>query len=749
MLKEDLLKCFDEDFSTRWGEEAWTLLVVHGCNKLACPKATLEVGPWSALEVRAVDTMRRSVARRCTVDEVIPPKVDAIEKDLKSRRVGYGGEELGTCQMLTMEQILPSLPPPEHGGSIDTLLWVSPQTRDFLLHPEKCLKSRELLNKLRPPGKIHMRTEDQGALAQELIRRNICQWIPLREVVEVDGKPILNGMFGVEKPTFLPSGKKVLRLIMNLVPSNEILTQLQGTVAGLPSITSWQSTVLEGDEELRLFQSDMSSAFYLFKLPVQWQKYLAFNIHAKGYDIGAAEVDSELDFVLACNVIPMGWISSVSIMQEVSENLLLTGGLDPAGQVRRTKGLPRFMTDVLSKARGQQRVWWHVYLDNFAAAERLVPPDPATQGRICHELAEEVWGSAGVVSSKKKMVVDSGRVEELGAEINGGEKMVGGSTSRFLGVVRATLWLLAQRFLVKKWVQIVAGRWVFLMQFRRPTMCLFNDVWTFVSSPKKSSPQLVMKVRQELMHAILLSPLMHCHLGAQVTKKITASDASGTGGAVGLSDSLTRQGRDFTAAFRVQELQAGVIPVLVISLFNGIGGAFRAYDVVGVSPVGRIAFDINKEGNRVTQRHWPNCEIYGDVRSITPELVREWAHRYVTIEEIHTWAGFPCNDLSSAKSGRLNLEGPLSSLFWELPRILGLLHSEFRGRVVIKHVFENVASMDYEAAEAISRALKCQPYRVDCRDAVPMSRPRYAWCSGWLKVLWMVWRWRKGSTGKS
>ena len=68
-----------------------------------------------------------------------------------------------------------------------------------------------------------------------------------------------------------------------------------------------------------------------------------------------------------------------------------------------------------------------------------------------------------MVSSKKKMVCDSARVEELGAEINGEHKTVGGSTERFLSVIRSTLWLLSQRFLVKKWVQVIAGRWVFLM----------------------------------------------------------------------------------------------------------------------------------------------------------------------------------------------------------------------------------------------------------------------------------------------
>lgn len=350
---------------------------------------------------------------------------------------------------------------------------------------------------------------------------------------------MLNGLFGVEKSTTLPSGKKVLRLIMNLVPSNEILIQLQGTVAGLPTITSWQSTVLEGEEELRMFH--MSSAFYLIRLPDAWRRYLAFNLHAMGCDIGAAKEDAGRD-------LPMGWISSVSVMQEVSENLLLTGGLDPTGQIRRTKGLPKFMTEVSTQARGEKRVWWHVYLDNFAAAERLVPPEPARQGQICHQSADEIWAKAGVVSSKKKRISNSSRVEELGAEIEGEGKTVGGSTLRF--VIRSTLWLVKQKYLVKKWVQIVAGHWIFLMQFRRPTMSLFNGVWTFVSSTKQASPSLVMKVRQELMHAVLISPLTRCFLGAIVTDRITASDASQVGGADKISQPRSEYRKNKLEPFR-------------------------------------------------------------------------------------------------------------------------------------------------------------------------------------------------------
>ena len=167
----------------------------------------------------------------------------------------------------------------------------------------------------------------------------------------------------------------------------------------------------------------------------------------------------------------------------------------------------------------------------------------------------------------------------------------------------------------------------------------------------------------------------------------------------------------------------------MVSLFNGIGGCFRCNDIIGVKPVGRISFDLCKEANRIVERRWPGTRMLGDVRDINYEMVQEWEHEFGDVEEVHAWGGFPCVDLSSAKAYRKNLDGPQSSLFWEIPRILQLIRAVFQGRARVKHCFENVASMDKEAAETISHALGCSPYKVDCVEAVPMRRPRFAWTS--------------------
>ena len=236
------------------------------------------------------------------------------------------------------------------------------------------------------------------------------------------------------------------------------------------------------------------------------------------------------------------------------------------------------------------------------------------------------------------------------------------------------------------------------------------------------------------MAAIALGMLFHTNLRAGLAPCTTASDASMTGGAVGMSETLTSAGKEFAL---VDEMTSGVIriPVLVLSLFNGIGCAFRCYDACGVVPEVAIAFEISMEANRVVARRWRQVVLEGDVRSLDEDLARQWRFQYPSVEAIHIWGGFPCVDLSSARAFRRNLSGPGSSLFWEKVRIIKLLRKVFGYSFPVKFVAENVASMDQSAEEEIGRELGVKPWRFDSADVVPIHRPRFCWTNEQLHEM--------------
>ena len=154
-----------------------------------------------------------------------------------------------------------------------------------------------------------------------------------------------------------------------------------------------------------------------------------------------------------------------------------------------------------------------------------------------------------------------------------------------------------------------------------------QSVWKMVSG-KVPSPRAQVEVRMELLMLMLGCCTFHTFLGADVSNVCTASDASGSGGAVGKAVELTSAGQDFCRSVLHVEDVPIKVPVLVVSLFNGIGGAFRAYDLVGTEPTGLIAYDISKPACCVTSRRWPHAFIGGDVTKITYKTVREWFLKY-------------------------------------------------------------------------------------------------------------------------
>jgi hypothetical protein len=132
--------------------------------------------------------------------------LEAWQKEMSGRQIGYNGEEISICHKLSWDQVVPALPPEAHGGCISALDWVGPQTQRFLLNPELLLKEHHEVELPRMPGRVHVEEGDKLRIAQELVKRGVCRWIPLESVYCVGTTPVLNGLFGVEKPTKLAVG---------------------------------------------------------------------------------------------------------------------------------------------------------------------------------------------------------------------------------------------------------------------------------------------------------------------------------------------------------------------------------------------------------------------------------------------------------------------------------------------------------------------------------------------------------------
>ena len=536
--------------------------------------------------------------------------------------------------------------------------------------------------------------------------------------------PFLSGLFGVPKPgKFTCAGAPLLRVIMNLKPINRVLTIIRGDIEELPMATTWSQLCLEDGETLHISQADMASAFYLFALPAVWRPFLAFNAKTPGHLLGR---DPSRTFVPACKVLPMGWSSSVGLMQMVSRELIRRTSDLGAAELRRQLRAPCWFVDLCLREGPKQ--FWQVYLDNFMAGE---VSKGGTQGEgsvALHNVAVGAWTEMGVLCASDKHVLGTQSAIELGVNLNGEAGLVGAGPERLHQLLAVTLVLLGHRNPKPKWVQIVLGRWIFVLQFRRPAMSALSQAWRYVKKGEDRRRWWPV-VQRELALLVLLSPLLHSDLKLAFNGLVTCSDASHYGGAVAASVALTSAGAQLCKQLRSPELEPCAAPLLVISAFNGIGGAFRGYDLAGVRPLGLISIECDRAARRVTRKAWPHVEEVKDILEVSKRTVEDWFNRYPRVTHVHLVGGFPCVHLSSARAGRQNLEGEGSRLFYNLVELIKWCREVFEPTAVVEFLVENVRSMDGSARREISRVLGVEPLGLCPSDIMPYNRPRLAWTS--------------------
>ena len=664
---------------------------------------------------------------------------ESVISDLKEKRITYTGEEVSQPYPLSVSQIMSGLPPSGHGGAIPLLPFLVGRTKFLMENPLESLLAETERGASPCQAKVHIKGGEALSVFGLLAERGIVGWTDEAVAFRDNRGVYLNGLFGVIKPNkFTTEGLPVLRVIMNFIPVNAIFEVIKGDISFLPSPTSWLPLYADSDDYFSLSQGDMQAAFYLFRLPPGWEPYMCFNFCASGDQIG---LDSKKKYRPYCKVLPMGWASSVGIMQQISRQVLLMKGLPASEELHKIRGIPRWFTQAIAEG-DHHRAWWQVYLDNFMSGE-INCGDSGERGKSLQVEAMQAWSDTGILTAADKQVLGDPCITELGVLFNGSQKLLGASPERLLKTIWSSFHLLFGSNLKKREIQVVLGRWIFILQFRRAGMGILSRAWECVEN-FMPTPQQRERLKRELWMLVCMGPILQTDLTMEYDGEVTCSDASETGGAVAMSNSLTWSGRSFVHRNLNAELDPIHCPILVISCFNGIGGSFRIYDILGVQVLGRISIDISKEANRVTRSTWPGTEEYTDIKQVTQKEINRWANDFGRALEVHLWAGFPCVHLSSARAYRENLYGEGSNLFWDLLDVLKMIQDTFSTFAKVKFCVENVASMDQEARKEISEQLEVMPVKLDPADCLPFSRPRLAWCSEPLYQMEGIELWTEG-----
>ena len=195
----------------------------------------------------------------------VTPSLD-YAKVLSRKRVGYGGQVAAFPEALTLLELLPGLPPGGTVGTVDPLAIAGPEVADSLWDPESMLVAPE--ERVVRPALVHASDEEWDKIGAELLRRGVVVEIDPNEASVVCGSRILVGAFGVVKSGVpVPPATRVLRLIINAVPSNSLQRPILGDLEKMPVGGEWLYVCL-GENDMILWSSDdISGCFHVFSLP--------------------------------------------------------------------------------------------------------------------------------------------------------------------------------------------------------------------------------------------------------------------------------------------------------------------------------------------------------------------------------------------------------------------------------------------------------------------------------------------------
>ena len=651
------------------------------------------------------------------------------EDFFKVRTVDYCGEEVKVGRWFTWANISPALP--SEIGRVPLEDVCSLGCRHYVSHFDEYLKPPDQWHTVKAP-RVMVEDSSWGAVCSGLLTAGVCCLIEESEVFHVDGVPLLNGLFGVSKEEWTDDGIEIFRLIMNLIPLNNLCLPLAGDVDTLPSWGAMNSFYLQPGEELLISSEDVKCFFYTMRVPSCWVKFLAFNKMVPN-EVLPSHLQGNRVY-LASTVLPMGFLNSVSLAQHVHRNLVAwsrtrspavaQGHNAPEQELRKdrafTVGNPN----------------WRVYLDNYDLLERVQTTlVDQLQGTVAPGVAalREEYRHLEVPRNQKKAVERASKCEMQGATVDGRLGVAYPRETKLCRYLSLALTLLSAKFASQKQWQVVCGGLVYVSMFRRPLLGSLNAVWHHIEDFNKPGPRfrcVPPLCRLEVLRFLCLFPLAGLNFRLDVHPVVTCSDASTTGGGICASLRTTDVGVMVAQGGLRGEIPEPVCEggILAIGLFDGIGALRVALELLNVPVIGYVSVERHEPARRVVERNYPGVIHCADVTQVSASDVKDWSVRFSQASLVIIGAGPPCQGVSGLNYDRKGaLRDERSCLFAEVPRIRDEVKKNFPWCPVFV-LMESVASMDQRDRDIMSAAIGGSPLKCDAGTLTWCHRPRLYWC---------------------
>ena len=378
-----------------------------------------------------------------------------------------------------------------------------------------------------PPGDCRachkVDPKDWPNLLRKLHKSGMIGFVPEHDALYENGHVIKGGLFCV------PHKAESDRLINDRRPLN--LRERRLGWCELPSGVMLCQLILEDHQSIRASGDDLSNYFYLIKHLDEWLPRNCFGRAIKGAKLVDLGLDPKVNYYPAFKVVCMGDTNGVDIAQATHE-----GVLKAAGCLQPDKTL------IYGHLFPPSNTLEGLYIDDHLVFQ-IVDKKPI-RDRAPYEDESLVQGSRkryaelGLPRSIKKAFDKEYCFKAWGTQVDSSSGRVGTPLQKLRQVEELTLRLISQKHASKKALQKLLGLYVHPFMHRRECMSIFHHTYLFIDTlPEGVSRKIPQYICDELLTAVLLLPLASANIRLPVSTRISATDASLSGG--GRASTLT------------------------------------------------------------------------------------------------------------------------------------------------------------------------------------------------------------------
>lgn len=360
-------------------------------------------------------------------------------------------------------------------------------------------------------------TRDEWAkVATRLIKSGLGEFIEEREIPRLDnGTPVLCGCFSVPKK----DGRQ--RLIVNAVPLNMCMKPLRSAKGfsleqELPQIGRLAYLIIREGQHLLINGDDASNYFYIWRLPDSLSRLFVFVKPIKRERLSRTiQQQFEGDFLyIRLRALPMGWCHSVSFAQSATQ-AIVANCLSSGSLVDKTL---------------QHEALHILYIDDINTLKQVNSRnrETATQEQTGVRAA---FLKREIDLNAKKGYLGQEVAEVLGLILDGLKGSLALSPAKKLSLIIFVLHLIKMETVPTKLYQRAVGRFIYVLQTKRPLYSIFRTIWEPLTGDE-TSMTIGETQKRELLTASVFLPLASADLRLPLHCTVSAADASDLGGGI-------------------------------------------------------------------------------------------------------------------------------------------------------------------------------------------------------------------------